>query len=116
MLTDSTRVDQEDGCLIRISGFNEAFRLEMASHLVGIRDIHLAPVGAHVKLHNRRLYCIECTSFRSKTRLICIHSNPAKSKLSWKSTYFRRYSAVFATFGSFTGEESACNGRSFTRS
>ena len=39
-----------------VFGLGDAARLQMASHLVGVRDIHLAPVGAHVILHKPKHY------------------------------------------------------------
>ena len=75
VLPDGTGVDQEDGGFIRILGLDEPFGLQVTAHLVGIRDIHLAPVGAHIKLHNGPLYCIECTSSRLRTRSTCTHSS-----------------------------------------
>jgi hypothetical protein len=51
MLPDGAGVDEQDRGLVDVIGLNEASRLEMAAHLIGVGHVHLAPVGAHVKLH-----------------------------------------------------------------
>ena len=56
MLAHGAGVDEHHGGFIGVFGLEDAARLQMASHLVGIRDIHLAPVGAHVILHKLEHY------------------------------------------------------------
>ena len=56
MLADGAGVDEQHRGIVGIFGLSDAARLQMASHLVGIRDIHLAPVGAHVILHKPEHY------------------------------------------------------------
>src|SRR5438876_5750158 len=58
MLTHRAGVHQENGCLVGILRLDETVRFQVPAHLAGIRDIHLAPIGAHVKLHNRGLYTV----------------------------------------------------------
>src|SRR5262249_39249514 len=66
MLPHRTSVHQKNRCFIRILGGDESSFLKVAPHLVGICDVHLAPVGAHVKLHKRTI--ISSTHARNPDR------------------------------------------------